>query len=153
MFALIFSSCQTSLGPRTTTSRRRGADKTALFSYVWVSNCGGCPEPVWANLPFRISACPEPVWTKSLLLIYNLETHTNAHAVYYRVVSGRPWHYDGDNPAPYIDPVRDHQIKVLNLLFFGPELVWVKTDLNETTRVRMILRITRPPAYNNAIMQ
>ena len=21
------------------------------------------------------------------------------------VVSGRPWHFDGDNPAPWIDPV------------------------------------------------
>jgi len=50
-------------------------------------------------------------------IICNLETHTNTHAVLCRVVSGRPWHYDGDNPAPYIDPVRDYQIKVLNLIF------------------------------------
>ena len=104
MFALIFSSCQTSLGPRTTTLRRRGADKTALFSYVWVSNCGGCPEPVWANLPFRISACLDKI---AVAIICNLETHTNTHAVLCRVVRGRPWHYDGDNPAPYIDPVRE----------------------------------------------
>ena len=114
------------------------------FFHMFRFLIGGCPEPVWANLSYRISACPEPVWTKLPLLIYNLETHTNAHAVYYRVVSGRPWHYDGDNPAPYIDPVRDYQIKVLNLLFKPRQAQ--KTDLNETTRVRIYDTAYNTPA-------
>ena len=71
----------------------------ACTSYTWRSSEQGHQRPSgdWADLGRGQGEC---YLRSDFLWMPNATAGVDAASV----VSGRPWHFDGDNPAPYLDP-------------------------------------------------
>jgi hypothetical protein len=120
-------------------------------SYTWRSSTSTAagqshqrPSGDWSDLGTGEGECF--LRTDNLWLPNGTTMSPWARAENASVVSGRPWHFDGDNPAPLIDP-ESGEVKVMYRTDVNAGSLWTKDGKPNTYHTASLIGMATAPSW------